>query len=195
MKKISGYLMSEDLVKVLREVKDVSGAIAEVGVYKGKLFNKLALFGGLSNKQAHAFDSFEGMDKPGEYDRDRYRQGACNCGGVEAFKEIMHQYGFSDKEYIIHQGFVPDCFPEDNQRYSFVYIDLDHYSPTVKAIEYFHPRIVNGGILGFDDFYAKNDLASRAIKEFIESQLSNGYIKFLHTDNHQVFFTKQAGGN
>ena len=37
-------------------------------------------------------------------------------------------------------------------RYRFVHIDVDIYEPTYACLEYFHPRMVEGGLIVIDDY-------------------------------------------
>jgi hypothetical protein len=40
----------------------------------------------------------------------------------------------------------------EHLRFAFVHLDLDLPRPTLAALEYFHPRLVPGGILIADDY-------------------------------------------
>ena len=52
-----------------------------------------------------------------------------------------------------HKGWIPACFeglPE--LKYRFVHIDVDLYEPTRDSLEYFYPRLHEGGVIVCDDY-------------------------------------------
>jgi hypothetical protein len=109
-------------------------------------------------------DSFEGMGEPSVYDINEkgiheYPKGrlaapieevAANAPGAELIK-----------------GFVPDILPQvPTGPYAFAYVDMDHYWPTRRALDWLWPRMITGGIVVADDhFRGRTCLAARAINE------------------------------
>ena len=52
-----------------------------------------------------------------------------------------------------HKGWIPEKFNEvKNLKFSFVHIDVDLYDPTLKCLEFFFPKVVDGGIIVCDDY-------------------------------------------
>jgi len=97
-----------------------------------------------------------------------------------------------DDIFDLWDGYVPECLEKcPVSEFAFIYIDLDHHDPTQQAIEWAWPRLVSGGILGFDDYFpGRPKLASPPIDSFLDREHSN--LQLLHFDNNQIFVRKQA---
>lgn len=185
----SGQLPDETLHFVTDLARGVSGDFAELGVYKADCFKRLVPIAISQGKDAHGFDSFCGMDKPDKFDGGFYPQGKLSVGGLEKFRKIMSDAGIFS-HYHLYEGYVPDCLEKyDGGKFSFAYLDFDHYSPTVAGLNWILPRLSPGAVLGFDDFYDKDELASKAIKEFLGSNESKNFTQ-IHFSNHQLFLKK-----
>ncbi len=159
-----------DIEWLADKVRSVGGDFAEVGVFRGSAFRKVASLAAQQHKLAHAFDSFAGMAEPTAADGMQYPQGMFDIGGPEQFVRLMTKAGVPRESYRLWPGYVPACFEPapESLRFSFVILDLDHYQPTVDALEWLAPRIHDGGLLALDDFVPAHDqLATRAIREFL----------------------------
>jgi hypothetical protein len=54
---------------------------------------------------------------------------------------------------VLHRGWIPERFPDvADERFSFVHVDVDLYEPHRDAIEFFWPRLTQGGVMVFDDY-------------------------------------------
>ena len=181
----SGRLSDKDLDIVMDKIVIVPGDFAEIGVYMGALFYRLCHIAQPTNIIVHGYDSFCGMAKPTKDDNGYYPEGKLSVGGVESFIKILDEYGVRKDVYCLHPGYVPDCFRGSNPNLSFVYIDLDHYEPTVTSIFWVLGHLAPGAVIGFDDYFpGRNYLASKAVDEFIKS----GVCEIVHeTDNNEVF--------
>lgn len=149
---------------------NVAGDFAEIGVFRGAAFRKVAELAAQQNKLAHAFDSFAGMDTPTEADGTDYPKGKFDIGGAAEFTQLMDKAGVAREHYRLWAGYVPACFSAVPAalRFSFVILDLDHYQPTIEALKWLAPRITAGGILALDDYIPTGTgLASKAIREFL----------------------------
>lgn len=160
----------DDLAWMAGLVRHVPGDFAEIGVFRGAAFRKLAALAHAGDRTAHAFDSFRGMAAPQSEDGGQYPAGKFNIGGADAFVRLMDEAGVAREWYRLWVGYIPDCFrdvPPDT-RFSLVVVDVDHYRPTADSLAWAAPRIANGGILALDDFVPTHDgLATRAIREFL----------------------------
>jgi len=187
VRKHIGKLHDSDLVKAMSLVYSVPGDIAEIGVFKGELFNRLCGFAEARGCIAHAFDSFVGMEDPTGNDDGYYQRGRFNIGGPRAFVTFMDSYKVDRDRYAVHPGFIPDCFATARSlSFAFVYVDVDHYYPTLVSALWAFSHLRPGGVVGFDDYFSDGPsrLASRAIKQVLA--MSNLDI-VLETDNHQLF--------
>lgn len=159
-----------DLEWLANLAADVPGDFAEIGVFRGAAFRKLAALSYSQDRMAHAFDSFEGMAPPQAEDGDQYPAGKFDIGGPEVFLKLMDEAGVPRDAYRVRAGFVPDCFDDvpATARFALAILDVDHYQPTVDALRWLAPRMPPGGILALDDYLESHDrLATKAIKEFL----------------------------
>ena len=54
---------------------------------------------------------------------------------------------------VIHKGWIPEVFgglPETN--WAFVHLDVDLFDPTLAGLQYFYPRLADGGVIVNDDY-------------------------------------------
>jgi O-methyltransferase len=159
-----------DLEWMAKSVRNVPGDFAEIGVYRGAAFRRLAALAHEQSRIAHAFDSFHGMGDPGPEDGEHYPKGKFVVGGPESFMSLMDDAGVPRDHYRLWPGYVPFCFePFPGQaRFSLVLIDVDHYQPTAESLRWAAPRVSRGGILALDDYIPATELlATKAIKEFL----------------------------
>jgi len=209
----TGFLPDGVLSGVMNELINVPGDFAEVGVFQGALFKRIVAVAQVLHRKAHAFDSFVGMDEPTEKDAGKYPKGDLSSGGKENFRRIIlnsirqhrdvsldtnQQSGVKTDEirddiFSLWDGYVPECLEKcPVTEFAFIYIDLDHHDPTQQAIEWAWPRLVEGGLLGFDDYFpGRQKLASPPIDAFLDREHAN--LKLLHFDNNQIFIRKQQG--
>ena len=68
----------------------------------------------------------------------------------------------------IKKGWIPERFNEvENEKFSFINIDVDIYKPTKESLDFFYPRLINGGCIHLDDYNFNEWPGARiAIKEF-----------------------------
>ena len=69
---------------------------------------------------------------------------------------------------VLIKGFVPDVLALcPVGPFAFADVDMDHYAPTLAALEWLWDKMVPGGIIHADDHFPDRDwLASRAINEW-----------------------------
>ena len=119
-------------------------------------------------------------------------EGKFSVGGAKGFMRLMDKRSVPRESYITWEGYIPACFaqfPADT-RFSLVLVDVDHYQPTVDALQWSWPRLNRGGYLLLDDCGFDWDLeSSRAIKEFLSS--TNGFWVMGHYNN-QLILRKDA---
>ena len=74
----------------------------------------------------------------------------------------------------IYKGWIPQKFKlVENCKFSFVHIDVDLYEPTLKSLEFFYPRLTEGGIIVCDDYNSKYfDGSKKAWDEYFNKNKS-----------------------
>jgi hypothetical protein len=153
-----------NLVRYFLHSLDVPGRRIECGVFRG--FSALLLCeaaraaGGYSGEDLHLVDSFAGFAPPQQEDfiplqgRDHTANGPAFSAGDAAAPEAHVRAllsGFPGAS--IHRGWIPQVYsalPEG--LWSFVHIDVDLYAATLASLEYFHPRLAEGGVIVCDDY-------------------------------------------
>ena len=126
------------------------------------------------NNNFFLVDSFEGLseileeDKPENINIYQSQKGdlKSNISNVENL--------FTDFDNVhILKGWIPEIFNilEPSNKYKFVHIDVDLYEPTLKSLEFFYPRLVEGGIIVCDDYNSKHFSGSKkAWDEFFSNK-------------------------
>ena len=167
------YLMLHQLAHAAFDRLGGEGELAECGCWWGHSTYMLACVAearGIS--PFHVFDSFEGLSEYGEKDRGglaptdprladaRRRHFAAD---IESVKRTVAPFDFVH----LYKGWIPESFPAVAARqFKFVHIDVDLYQPYVDSIEFFYPRLLEGGVMVFDDYGSAGFLgARRAVDE------------------------------
>lgn len=138
------------LAQLIRLTTNVSGDTAECGVYRGAgsyIICKMNQICDVS-RMHHIFDSFEGVSSPGDLDGKHWEKGDLSCAESDVRKNLSE---FSNVSF--YQGWIPKRFPEvTDKKFSFVHIDVDLFEPTKDSLEFFYPRVEDGGIIVCDDY-------------------------------------------
>ena len=120
------------------------------------------------SKKFFIFDSFEGLSKFSKedltgLDKHPAKEGDFRISEIK-FKNNVGNFEFMD----IKKGWIPERFNEvENEKFSFINIDVDIYKPTKESLDFFYPRLINGGCIHLDDYnFNEWPGAKIAIKEF-----------------------------
>ncbi|WAJ24096.1 TylF/MycF/NovP-related O-methyltransferase [Lacrimispora xylanolytica] len=147
------------------------GEVAELGVFRGTfscLINEK-----FKESKLFLFDTFEGFDK-----REGEQEIALNrCNKIfldyhtETSEELLlSQLPFSNN-CVICKGLFPDSITEEsiNTTYKFVSIDVDFENSIFAGIEFFYPRLVEGGVIFLHDYNtASLHGVKKAVKRYEE---------------------------
>jgi O-methyltransferase len=157
----------------------VDGDYAEFGVSTGRTFVeawRVAQGIGGGRRRFFAFDSFAGLPEPeggdatgrfvaGEFSQDR-----------ESLEARMRRARIPPSDVHVVDGFFeqsladPDRIPL--QEIALAWVDCDLYTSTVPVLDYLTPRLAQGAILLFDDWFCfKGDFSkgeAKACSEWLE---------------------------
>lgn len=117
------------------------GLVCEFGVYRGTTINFIA---GLTSKNVHGFDSFEGLPEAWRpnFDKGRFR--------MKALPKVR-------ANVRLHKGWFEDSLPEflkaHPQQAALLHVDCDLYSSTKTVLSLFRDRIGPGTVIVFDEFF------------------------------------------
>jgi O-methyltransferase len=139
-----------DLVQNLREVP---GAILEVGVWRGGTAAILAcaLAHTKPRESIYLCDTFRGVVKAGAYDS-TYKGGEHADTSQESVRSLLRLLSISNA--VLLEG----MFPEDTAAripsgaIALCHIDVDVYQSARDTVEWVEPRLSTGGALVFDDY-------------------------------------------
>jgi O-methyltransferase len=155
-------LVAEEINK-----KELSGAVAELGVFKGKFARYINQY--FPERDFYLFDTFEGFD---EKDiaaelNNNFSSGSQDFSNtsVEKVLAIMPHA----KKCIVKKGFFPETAEGLKEAFVFVSIDTDLYDPIYNGLNYFYPLLKKGGYIFVHDY--NNDEykgARQAVKQFCE---------------------------
>jgi hypothetical protein len=168
LKALHRVLASYFLARYFLHTLDLAGARAECGVYNG--MSALLMCRAARTRRPeydgaglYLIDSFQGLSRPEreDYVEIRTAAGAKDNGAVypegslatpvDNVRKALQEFpGVS-----IHPGWIPDVFatlPETP--WCFAHLDVDLYAPTRAGLEYFYPRLVEGGVIICDDYGA-----------------------------------------
>lgn len=123
------------------------GPIAELGVYKGGSLKYLAERH--PDRNITGFDTFEGLPEKDWNESEVHVPGDFNDNSLEAVQEYLKDH----KNITLIKGYFPESADSiADQKFSFVHIDFDFYQGMKSGIEFFYPRLVEGGIIVLDDY-------------------------------------------
>ncbi len=153
------------LYSSLKSMKNLSGDVAEVGVYKGGTSKLLCESKG--KKNLYLFDTFEGLPKTKEYDL-FVQSGWLHDTSVDSVKKYLEKY----KNVYFFKGIFPETANSIlDKKFCFVHLDANLYQSTIDSLEFFWPRMVKGGRIVSHD-YKTNSMPgiTKAFQEFFKNE-------------------------
>ncbi len=180
----------------------IDGARAECGVYRGGsalLLCRIArsMRPAFDGAGYHLIDSFEGFSAAAEQDhvlmtdaggtqlRSAFPPGGIgNNTSAALVRNALHEF----PRVSVHQGWIPQAFTQlPDTRWSFAYLDVDIYAPTLAGLEYFYPRLNTGGVIITDDFDAP---MCPGVRRAWEEYCLPRDIAYITLDTHQAVIIK-----
>lgn len=165
------------LLAVARQASSLPGAWIECGVFRGgtamllaKLLNELG-----RNAPLHLFDTFAGMPET-DARVDLHEKGDFSDTSVEGVRAgIRAVAGPAAERVVFHPGVMPETFQGCAiDRVALAHVDVDIYRSVLDCCEFIYPRLVDGGILLFDDYgFPACPGARRAVDEFFVDRREN----------------------
>jgi O-methyltransferase len=153
----------------VRNTINVVGNVCEIGVYRGGSSYFLALaykeLGG--NPELHAIDTFKGHADGTIRSVDTYHTvGMFSDTSYESVCDYLGKFA----NVSVHKGEFSSVAPKlGGSRFRLVHIDTDLYQPTLDCLEFFAPKMSQGGLFIIDDYFGnKCPGVTRAVHEFCE---------------------------
>lgn len=151
--------------------RNISGDIAEVGVYKGKTARLMHHY--MPDRLIHLFDTFSGFDlKDIEKEKlinDKFI--ATNCSYDLSVDELLKNLNMNNNNVKIYKGYFPQTLTQDlfSKSFAFVHLDADLYEPTIAGLQFFYERISKGGFILIHDYNSWVG-ARKAVDEFLSDK-------------------------
>lgn len=159
------YLLRE----MLYQVRHLPGDFVECGVYKGASAYWMCK-AAAPGRRVHLFDSFQGLPKPSEKDGDHWEEGKFSDTSTSEVIKNLEPY----RNFYLHPGWIPETFHDFDSPISFLHIDVDLYTPTLRSLIGLWRYVIPGGIMICDDYgFAQCPGAKRAVDEFFQSKPEN----------------------
>lgn len=179
-----GMNKSKNLYNEMCMVANLSGELAEIGVFQGSTSKLMRLV--FPDKKLHCYDTFCGI-AGADASVDQHVDGEF----AVPLEQVKARVGEENVEY--HVGKFPDAFlvEENKPTFSFVHVDLDTYAGTKAALEEIFPTyLVERGTILFDDYKWPNCLGvEKAIKEWLEKHKDECIVREYQ---YQCAITKKA---
>lgn len=148
--------------------ENISGDIAELGVYKGNTAYILGKYAKAIGRTTYLFDTFEGFDP-------KDIKGIDSSISLQfsdtSLKAVQNFVGEENVVYV--KGYFPESASQipDDLKFCMVHIDCDLYSPMMSALNYFYPRMTEGGFIVLHDYSSLHwDGAENAADEFFSDK-------------------------
>lgn len=148
----------------VERIKEIPGAFAELGVYKGESAHIIHLMD--PSREFHLFDTFEGFTEKDlaaeEGKAATYTKHNFADTSIESVKSKL-----TSEKFIFHKGYFPETAIEaEKVKFALVNMDADLYNPTKAGLEFFYPRLVAGGVIMIHDYNADWPGIMKAIDDF-----------------------------
>jgi len=136
------------IYQLVKQIVNLDGDIAEIGVYKGRSAKVIALTVEKSPKNVYLFDTFSGMPEVDPEKDNFYQTGSLADTSLAEVTEFLKDC----RNVTIYPGFFPDTAkPLIDKKFAFVHIDVDIYQSVLECCKICYPRMVSSGIMVFDD--------------------------------------------
>lgn len=153
----------------------VSGAVAELGVYRGDTawqINEL-----LPDRPLYLFDTFEGFAESDIVTERAYAMSRAETGDFAdtSVGEVLERMPHPEMCHIRKGHFPETTAGLAHMEFALVSIDPDLYEPAMAGLEFFYPRLNEGGVILVHDY---NNTQYRgvhqAVKEFEQKLTAAG---------------------
>jgi O-methyltransferase len=163
----------------------------ELGVCDGLTawYAALARQGAACEGKFYLYDAWAAMRDDLLTESEKTSAGSYAYLSLENTKKNLSLTGFDN--FVFNKGYIPESFitSENPETVAWLHIDLNSALPTLAALDYFWGRMVQGGIVLFDDFSWPGYEDAR---EKIEAWSDAHGVQILHLPTGQATITKKA---
>ena len=139
------WVRFKTLETICRELKDVPGAVAELGVFRGEF--AAAMNALLPERKLFLFDTFTGFD-PAETAPEGLAAAHENASAEAVLQRLPHA-----ENAVVRAGLFPETAAGlEDETFALVSLDADLEESTLAGLRWFVPRMVSGGFLLLHDW-------------------------------------------
>lgn len=138
------YVRLATLELLCRRLSEVSGAAAELGVYRGFFARCIQQL--LPQRKLYLFDSFDGF-LPEAGATEAFQSAHANITVETVLQNLPHP-----ENAVLKPGFFPESLNGMEERFCLVSLDVDFAETTLEGLRYFWPRLNAGGYLLLHDW-------------------------------------------
>ena len=155
----------KNLREILKLTTNLDGDYLEFGVYTGRSSKIICEFidDKKTSQKFYGFDSFKGLSEPSKKDGNYWENSDLSTSKKMA-EEKLKDFSFAN----LIEGWLPDSLQGlISDKIAFVHFDLDLYEPTIQTLSLIYDKIVNGGVIVFDDYgFETCPGVTQAVNEF-----------------------------
>jgi O-methyltransferase len=163
-----------------------NGAVVECGTWRGGMAAGLATIGGPA-RDYHFFDSFAGLPPATEEDgaaaqeAQRTKSGALwhgnNTASLDEFMAVIARTPVPPQRIHVHKGLFADTLPRAaTGPVAVLRLDGDWYQSTMQCLDALWDRVMPGGLVLIDDYYAWEGCA-KAVHAFLAKRMARETIR------------------
>jgi hypothetical protein len=179
---VSRFMYLQD---VFKQISHLEGNVVECGVGRGRSFLYLSYLVHTENKNRMlwGFDSFEGFPEPTAEDEsirnpkkgDWSDTSELDIRNLLLTSELPPE--FVSQQIVLVKGFFETSLEHySGDKIALLHVDVDLYQSYLTVLETLYPRVVEGGVLLFDEYSeeaVKWPGAQKAIDEFLGESSSS----------------------
>lgn len=148
----SDYVRIKTLELLVQSISGISGAIAELGVYRGDF--ACIMNGLMPERKLYLFDSFDGFH-PEEAQKE-LMQNTCSSTFLDVHKntsasQVLNRMPHPE-QVTVCPGYFPASLNALEEVFVLVSLDADFEDTTYEGLTYFWPRLNSGGYLMLHDY-------------------------------------------
>ena len=161
------------LCQCIKQTENLQSDIIELGTYKGGSVIMMAWFLKQinSNRKIFACDTFEGVPDHDDFVKDKKGKGMCSDTSFDFVLRQVEKFQMTDKIELV-KGRFQDLLDKkfNDSKFSLVFMDCQIYSSAKFGIEFTFPRLVNDGIMVFQNYGIKKGASVNDDGHLVDSQ-------------------------
>jgi O-methyltransferase len=150
------YVRYRALELMKEQIENLPGSVAELGVFEGNFAQMINYL--FPKKTLFLYDTFQGFDERDcSLEQEQQFSKEALSGDLkplasDPIEAIRERCPYSEN-LVFRKGYFPEtAAPDKNETFSFVSLDADLYKPTHAGLEFFYPRMQEGGVIFVHDY-------------------------------------------